>query len=152
MKKLTFILIASMLVSCNTSPKLDEYIGLDIKSNQMQHFLKTLGEPEINKYKAEPPVPTRTINIDGKIDTISMARKGSAAMTFYIYKEKGVQISLNDKDVVDAIFLFGEGKDGYRQYQKELPFDLKFTDTRKNIIEKFGKLEEGSFGGSSKYN
>ena len=135
-----------IFTSCSNSPKFDKYIGLDIKSKEMQQFLKDLGEPQISKYEAQPGVPAKTI---GEITIQAM--KSSPASTYYNYKEKGIHISLNDRDIVDAIFLFGEGKDGYRQYQKELPFNLKFTDTRKNINEKFGK-PDATYGGSSEYN
>ena len=135
-----------VFASCSNSSKFDKYIGLDIKSNKMQQFLKDLGEPKISKYEARPDVPALTNG------TITLrAEKGSPASTYYNYKEKGIQISLNDRDIVDAIFLFGEGKDSYRQYQKELPFNLKFTDTRKKINEKFGK-PDATYGGSSEFN
>jgi len=146
MKKATFLLITAMLFSCSTSPKIDLYIGLDLKSDQMQQFLKTLGKPEISKFEAKASSPEVIIGTD----TIH-AIEGSPASTYYIFKEKGVQIKLNDKDIVDAIFLFSEGKYGYRQYQEKLPYDLIFTDNRKIVNEKLGK-PESSLGGIAEIN
>ena len=60
-------------------------------------------------------------------------------------------IKLNDKDLVDAIFLYGEGNEGYRQYKGKLPFNLKFTNNRKEILEKLGKPSH-SFGGYANEN
>ena len=151
MKKIAVILVATILLSCSKSTNLDELIGLDIKSNKMQSFLNGLGNPEISKHEAQAPIPARTIEINGRIDTISKARNGWPASTYYVYKGKGIQIKLDENNIVDAIFLFGESNEGYRQYQENLPFDLKFTNTRKDVIEKLGKQDK-SFGGSSKYN
>jgi len=148
MKKIIFLLIIIITISCSSQPKFDKYIGLDIKSEEMQDFLKDFGNPEITKYKA------RTIS-DSITDVLKYPeltiQSTYPAHSYFSYKEKGIEIKLDDNDKVDAIFLFGEGTTGYRQYKGNLPFNLKFTDTKKNIVEKFGKPDE-TFSGSTEYN
>ena len=72
--------------------------------------------------------------------------KAQAACSFYNFKTAGISIEVNDKDTIDAIFLYSEGQDGYRQYKKSLPFGIKFTNNRKEMLEKFGKPSH-SFSG-----
>jgi len=150
MKRLIIILAITLFIGCSNSPRIENYIGLDIKSEQIQLLIASLGKPEISKHEAIEPMAAITELKDGKIDTLLKGNDGSPPCTYYTFKEKGIEILFDDKNLVDAIFLYSEGESGNRQFQQKLPYDLMFTNTRKEIIDKLGK-PDNTYAGSKEF-
>lgn len=113
MKRQLTLLIFLISFGCGKQiNELQDIIGLDIKSKSFQAFLSKLEvAPEISRYDDS---------------------------YFYVFKTKGIDINFNNSNTVKAVFLFTEGADEHKQYQGIIPYDIQFTDTRKDIEQKLG--------------
>jgi hypothetical protein len=87
------------------SNKLFEYLGTDIRESSI--FNKIFG---------------------GK------SSKLSGSPTRYLTNKKlGIQIATNTKFIVNAIFLFSNGKEEFSEYAGEIPFNLRFSMNREDV-------------------
>lgn len=65
---------------------------------------------------------------------------------YYSWKDHGLEF-LFEKDTVQAIFLYADGADEFKQYRGELPDGLHFSDARREVEKKLGKpKKEGGNG------
>jgi len=87
-------------------------LGKSIQSNDVNSLLEILGEHKIEQ--------------DGDI-------------RYYLYKNKGIQLTFYTDGTLINTFLYSEGVDGFRQYQGALPRNLSFQDTRRDVEKKFGE-------------
>ena len=53
-------------------------------------------------------------------------------------RELGVAVALSDKEIVDAVFLFGNAKDNFLEYRGGLPRGLTFQARREEVRAAFG--------------
>ncbi len=58
---------------------------------------------------------------------------------YYVYKTKGIEFKISNSGIVELIWIFSEGSDGYRQFKGTIPHKLSFTDNRKVVEKKLGK-------------
>eukprot|EP01117_Protostelium_nocturnum_P013486 TRINITY_DN5034_c0_g1_i2.p2 TRINITY_DN5034_c0_g1~~TRINITY_DN5034_c0_g1_i2.p2 ORF type:complete len:169 (+),score=79.36 TRINITY_DN5034_c0_g1_i2:29-508(+) len=70
-------------------------------------------------------------------------RKQFVDATFINFKEEGISICLDKKtQKIDCIFLYSPyNKDKFSSYEGELPFELNWKMTNKEIVQKFGEPE-----------
>jgi hypothetical protein len=61
--------------------------------------------------------------------------------TFYTYHEDGIGFQIRN-DVIKTVFLYRKGANGHFEYQGQLPHEIQWTDTRKDIERKFGKPDD----------
>jgi len=60
------------------------------------------------------------------------------------YKDSGVSLLFEEKDkklVVDSVFVYNEGVDGYHRYTGKLPCDLTFNMTNADVVHCLGEPE-----------
>ena len=76
MKKVSLIIIIFALLSCNKSNDLTKYIGMNFNSSEVNHFTKSMGDPEI--YNC-------TTHIS------------------YSFKKSGIEIVVNENNVIESI-------------------------------------------------
>ena len=57
---------------------------------------------------------------------------------YYLYKKDGLSIVTDEEYRINAIHLYSEGKDGYSQYSKDIPNDISFNSSQKNVRAKLG--------------
>ena len=113
MRQIFTLIIALIIISCNK--KETNYTVLlekPISNEIVDQFLKKLGS-------------------DYEYDD-SYGRK------FYNYKNKGVELNFTKSDTLKAIFF----KIAELSPEIELPLNIKPTDTRKEIVEKFGEPDK----------
>lgn len=122
-KIISGLLVLSFVTSCQFDASHPYYqaVGKNIRSTEAQKILNQFDEPP------------ETMRFDETY--------------YYIYKQSGVDIRIDSEDTIKAFFLYGEGTDGHRQYMGDLPYSLKFTDTRKDIELKLGPPDKN--GGST---
>lgn len=129
MKKILILItiLNLLLLNCSVKSqnKLNDLIGQDINSKVVQVFLNQLGENYTVK---------RFNNI-----------------YYYIYNSKGIDIVFTENDILQSIFLYSESSSDHRQYQDELPYNLKFTDTRKEVENKIGLPDKNGGDGYINY-
>ena len=65
---------------------------------------------------------------------------------YYSSKTKGISLLFNKEDRIKTIFLYSEGRDGYKQYSGPIPRGFQFADTRATVNKKLG-LPARSGGG-----
>lgn len=70
--------------------------------------------------------------------------------TFYlINKSKGIELVMSNEFIITSIHLFS-GEDGnYQAFKEDLPFKLKFSFTKDDIHELFGKPNKSGGGHKS---
>lgn len=112
MKKIIFFIII-MITSNSFSQEVENLIGLEINSKVFQDYLNKLG--------TEPTI-TRVLPDN----------------FYYIFKSKGIDFSINNSDIIIAVFLYSESSDGHRQFQGKIPYNIEFTDNRKMVETKLG--------------
>ncbi len=115
MKKILPLIIVLIIVSCDEQKKETNYANLlekSVNNEIVDQFLKKLGS-------------------DYEYDD-SYGRK------FYNYKNKGVELNFTKSDTLKAIFF----KIAELSPEIELPLNIKPTDSRKEIIEKFGEPDK----------
>jgi hypothetical protein len=122
LRDVIILTIFSLVFGCSKKESsFHDLIGLEINSTEIQRFLNRFEDnPEINKY---------------------------SDAYYYSYKSKGVGLRFSNNDTLTAIFLYSEASDNFRQYQGDIPYNLQFTDTRKNVEEKLGPPDTNGGGG-----
>lgn len=132
MKKLSYLfLIIFIVYGVNYSNKLFattnkigtdrllSLLGKNIRGDDIQEWLSNNNAtPEIDKYD-------------------------SFGCYFYSFKARGISLRFDTEDLLEGIFFYSEGADGFRQYQGRLPFGLSFMLTRKEIESILGKPDAG---------
>ena len=72
-------------------------------------------------------------NVEGKIENIE-------DRVSVEYKTLGISFNFSTPNTtVTSIFIYSEGKDGYTQYSGEIPNDVKFNLSQKDIKKKLGE-------------
>jgi hypothetical protein len=61
---------------------------------------------------------------------------------YYSYKTYGISFKFNSNNILNTIFVYVEGKDGFSQYPYELPYNLKFSLTIQDIHSIFGEPDK----------
>ena len=124
LNKLTILCMTIWFWSCTNSSQIEKLVGMNVKSSEVQDFLKDKGTSKISRY-----------------DTVA----------YHCYKDNGFEMITDVNDVVTSIFIFGEGKNDYKQFQGELPHGLSFTDTKEMCRNKFGK-PKSIYDGNKQFN
>lgn len=124
MKKILFFIII-MITFNSFSQEVENLIGLEINSKVFQDYL--------NKLETEPNIYKFPDNF------------------YYIFKSKGIDFSINNSDIIIAVFLFSESSDGHRQFQGKIPYNIEFTDNRKMVETKLGPPDVNGGGGVLEY-
>ncbi|MEI8204663.1 MAG: hypothetical protein WCH34_16715 [Bacteroidota bacterium] len=117
-KKIAYACVIIIFSSCLHLQKneLKELVGTNINDKKFQSFLNNLNEK---------PVISTVCKVD--------------ITYYYSFPKKGICISiLKSNDNIAAIFLYSEGVDNYRQYQGQLPNELDFQNSRKEVESKLG--------------
>lgn len=57
---------------------------------------------------------------------------------YYLYKKDGLSIVTDKEYRINAIHLYSEGKDGYSKYSKDIPHDISFNYSQKDVRAKLG--------------
>ncbi len=65
---------------------------------------------------------------------------------YYEFKKKGITFVFNSDLFLEAIQLFPEGKDGFTQYNDDLPAGINFTSSRDGVRAKLGEPTESGGG------
>jgi len=99
-------------------------LGKDINSAEMKAWLSNLGTPIIDRYSDS---------------------------YYYSFKPEGISLDFTTYDMLQAIFFYSEGADGYNQYQDNLPFGLSFQNTRKEIESILGPPDSSGGDGVINY-
>jgi hypothetical protein len=122
---LLLIIILTSLGCGKQKEDLQGLIGLNINSKPFQAYLNKLEiAAEISRYDDS---------------------------YYYTFKTKGIEIIFTNSDIIGGILLFSEGSDGHRQYQGKIPYNIHFTDTRRDIEQKLGPPEKNGGNGVINY-
>ncbi|MCL2021867.1 MAG: hypothetical protein FWG81_07195 [Betaproteobacteria bacterium] len=91
-------------------------------------FGKSLDSPEISEFFrkfGEPP------EITGPYPILNDEH------VYYSWKKYGISVMFRF-DKLETIFLYAENVEGFSQYKGEIPYSLKFSETRQSIEQRFG--------------
>ena len=111
-----------------------------IKHELFDAFLSKLTESEIYK-KYEMALLKKAKPSDGIGDY-----HGNKKLGISIYS----RVAKTERDQINGIFLYGKGHKGYESFTDELPFGIKFTNSRAEVLAILGKpdwsIEKGGEG------
>ncbi|MCX7073952.1 MAG: hypothetical protein QX191_08585 [Methylococcaceae bacterium] len=118
------ILIALLLLTIGCGQKnASSLLGKDIQSNETQSYLASFpGRPTISEYD-------------------------SGKHVYYNFESDGISLSFTNGTLV-GIFYYDSSTDGFAKYKGELPFQLSFDLTRREVESMFGK-PDNIYGGLS---
>jgi hypothetical protein len=89
-----------------------------ITDKEMREFLSHFrNEPEVSKY--------------------------SGGKYYYGFKKDGISLSFNKDDILQAIFLYNQGTEGFTQYAGLLPYGLTFNMTKSEVEKILGTPGQG---------
>lgn len=115
------ILTLTLLGCSKQEEDLQSLIGLDINSKHFQTYLNKLeSEPKISKYDDS---------------------------YYYVFNTKGIDFLFSNTDTITSVFLYSEGSDENRQFQGKTPYNIQFTDTRRDVEQKLGPPDKNGGGG-----
>ena len=118
---LTTIIILNLFECRVKDADLRYLIGLDINSEYFQAYLDKLEtKPEVSRYDD---------------------------CYYYTFKTKGISFKFTKSDTISNIFLYSEGSDGLRKFNGKIPYNIQFTDTRRDVENKLGPPDENGGGG-----
>jgi hypothetical protein len=108
-----YIFTLFVLFSCNKKRvDLHSFIGENIHSNEVKTFTNDLeGTTEVRIFDER---------------------------NFYINYESGIDFSVNNDGVIDAIFLFNKDRDGHQGFTNDLPYGLSFSMQREETEKLLG--------------
>jgi hypothetical protein len=66
------------------------------------------------------------------------------AAQLYLCKEIGLALGINSNEVVETVFLYLNGTDGFTAYSGELPFGLNINDSREIVEQKLKEQRVGT--------
>ena len=131
MKKILLLIIVLTIFSCSEKKKetnsnlLEKTNKTEIKETKYTDLLeKVMNNEEVDKF-------LKKLGSEYEFDD-------SYGPKFYTYNSKGVELNFNKSDTLKAIF-FTVSK---LSSEIKLPLNIKPTDTRKDIIEKFGEPDK----------
>lgn len=70
---------------------------------------------------------------------------------YHIWKDRGIDLSFDDRNACQAVFFYAEKADDHRQYKGELPGALSFEHTRADVEKLLGAPDKSGGDGVISY-